>query len=75
MLPIKLKYINNALVRGEKQLFCKLGFWRGCQVCKCAVLCGGGVVFQSAHQAQSAWEKKLKPFALLLALVVFILSF
>jgi hypothetical protein len=35
----------------------------------------GGVVFQSAHQAQSAWEKKLKPFALLLALVVFILSF
>lgn len=75
MLPIKLKYINNALVRGGKNSsFANLGFGAVGKFAN-VLFCAGGVVFQSAHQAQSAWEKKLKPFALLLALVVFILSF
>ena len=76
MLPIKLKFINNALVRGGKNSsFANLGFGAVGKFANVLFCAGGGVVFQSAHQAQSAWEKKLKHFALLLALVVFILSF
>ena len=37
--------LRTGRARGQKkQLFCKLGFWRGWQVCKCAVLCGGFLI-------------------------------